>query len=58
MTCKDCIWFYQEKFDDGYTLPPECLCPDVPSWISVSCSHDNPTCCWFYDMIHFKEVSK
>ena len=59
-SCKECLWFYQETFDDGYSLPPECLSPDAPSWNKVFCSPDNPSCCDFaQDFFAFnKEVSE
>lgn len=59
-SCKECLWFYQETMDDGYSLPPECLSPDAPSWATAFCSSDNFSCCAFVqDFSAFsKEVSE
>lgn len=59
-SCKECLWFYQETFDDGYSLPPECLSPDAPSGATVFCPPDKPSCCEFtQDFLAFhKEVSE
>lgn len=58
MTCKDCIWFYQETFDDGRILPSECLSPDAPSWVTVFCSPDNPSCCSFDYISYFAKTEE